>query len=148
MPKVAWAKVTNGTPKGRSPADFESFANRRINNLDGARRSVTTCDGLPRMPCPARLFGLPTQSVAIGRVWWWAKIWAQFRRRYFFPALIFAQRARWAAAILRLPAADILRRGVFACPVSWLFSILCLRADAVPDSASRSPPTLELQTKA
>ena len=45
----------------------------------------------------------------------------------FFAALIFAQRARCAAAILFPPAADILCRGAFACgcvfvgftPVPW-----------------------------
>src|ERR1039458_6829423 len=51
----------------------------------------------------------------------WACGWY---RLYFFPALILAHLARCAAAIRRLPAADILclGPGVFACFVAFCFA--------------------------
>jgi hypothetical protein len=39
---------------------------------------------------------------------------------YFFAARTFAHLALWAAAILFLPAADILRRGAVACFVAFV----------------------------
>jgi hypothetical protein len=42
---------------------------------------------------------------------------------YFFPALTFAHRARCAAAIRFLPAADIFRRRVLVCFVTFCFAL-------------------------
>jgi|ERR1039458_3802254 hypothetical protein len=81
----------------------------------------------------------------------WACGWY---RLYFFPALILAHLARCAAAIRRLPAADILclGPGVFACFVAfcfappssrcntWFSREICSLISCVMDSRLMRPP--------
>ena len=52
-----------------------------------------------------------------------------WRTRYyfFFPARIFAHLARWAAAILFLPAAEIVRFGFAARPLVFAHRAFCAR---------------------
>jgi hypothetical protein len=67
------------------------------------------------------------------------------RRYFFFAALNFAQRARAAAAILFLPAAEIVR--VAFTPVAWPFAFahlfLCAMLIRLRADADRVRPGLE-----